>query len=130
MIEVIDTGIIPSKGPVNGTVRAGNMVFMAHVPKDPVTGTIVEGDIEVQTRRALANLKMAVEAAGGSLGHVAQLMIHLIDKDDAAGMNRVYREVMPTPYPSRATVVVKELLTPGMRIELLAWAVVPSSDNL
>ncbi|MBN8944767.1 MAG: RidA family protein, partial [Rhizobiales bacterium] len=83
MIDVIDTGIIPSKGPVNGTVKAGNMLFMAHVPNDPVTGTIVEGDIEVQTRRALANLRMAVEAAGGSLADVAQLLIHLIDKDDA-----------------------------------------------
>jgi enamine deaminase RidA (YjgF/YER057c/UK114 family) len=123
MIDVIDTGIVPSKGPVNGTVKAGNMLFMAHVPKDPVTGAIVAGDIEVQTRRALANLRMAVEAAGGSLADVAQLLIHLIDKDDAAGMNKVYREVMPTPYPSRATVVVKELLTPGMRIEILAWAV-------
>lgn len=123
MIDVIDTGIIPSKGPVNGTVRAGSMLFMAHVPKDPVTGAIVEGDIEVQTRRALANLRMAVEAAGGSLADVAQMLIHLIDRDDAAGMNKVYREVMPTPYPSRATVVVKELLTPGMRIEILAWAV-------
>ncbi|WP_338661502.1 RidA family protein [Pararoseomonas sp. SCSIO 73927] len=122
MFEAVETGIIRSKGPISGTVRKGGLVITAQVPKDPVTGTIVEGDIAVQTRRALENLRMAVEAAGGTLADVMLCQIYLTEASDAAGMNAVYREFFAEPYPCRATVVVKELLAPGMRIELIATA--------
>ena len=35
MFTVVETGLAPSKGPVNGTVRAGNVVYTAQVPRDP-----------------------------------------------------------------------------------------------
>ena len=123
MFDVVQTGIVPSKGPVNGTVRAGNMLFMAHTPKDPVSGDILQAGIEVQTRRTLDNLRMAVEAAGGTLRDVVQVKIFLVDAADAPGMNAVYRELMPEPFPCRATMVVKELLAAGMRIEIVSIAV-------
>jgi enamine deaminase RidA (YjgF/YER057c/UK114 family) len=124
MFEVVDTGIMPSKGPISGTVKRGPLVMTAQIPKDPITGAIVQGDIEVQTRRTLDNLRMAVEAAGGTLGDVMQVLIYLVDPADAAGMNRIYAEAFKAPYPNRATVVVKELLAPGMRIEIVATAYV------
>jgi enamine deaminase RidA (YjgF/YER057c/UK114 family) len=37
-------------------------------------------------------------------------------------MNEVYKEFFKEPYPSRATVVVKELMGPTMRVELIAHA--------
>lgn len=40
----------------------------------------------------------------------------------APAMNAVWREVFAGPYRCRATVVVKELLAPGMRIEFAATA--------
>ena len=41
-------------------------------------------------------------------------------------MNRVYAQYFTTqPYPVRATVVVKELLAKGLRIEITATAVLP-----
>lgn len=122
MFEAVETGIAKSKGPISGTVRKGSLILTAQIPKDPATGAIVPGDIEVQTRRTLANLKMAIEAAGGSLADVMLMQVFLIDPADAAGMNRVYAETFAEPYPCRATVVVKELLAPGMRIEIVAQA--------
>lgn len=122
MFEAVETGIAKSKGPISGTVRKGNLVLTAQIPKDPATGAVVPGDIEAQTRRTLANLKMAVEAAGGSLADVMLVQVFLIDPADAAGMNRIYAETFAEPYPCRATVVVKELLAPGMRIEIVAQA--------
>ncbi len=122
MFEVVDTGIAPSKGPISGTVRKGNLVLTAQIPKDLATGAIVPDDIEVQTRRTLDNMRIAVEAASGTLDDVMQVQIFLIDGADAAGMNRVYAEVFRAPFPNRATVVVKELLAPGMRVEMVATA--------
>ena len=124
MIEVIDTGIAPSSAPINDCVRAGDHVWIVVVAEDPKTGDIVEGDIEVQTRQALSNLQQAVRAAGGELTNLVQLQVFLTDRADARGMNRVYAEFFNTkPYPIRATVVVKELLAKGLRIEITATAV-------
>ncbi|GAB1575535.1 MULTISPECIES: RidA family protein [Bordetella] len=124
MIEVVDTGIAKSKGPISGAVVAAGsrILYTAQVPKNPATGEIVAGDIEAQARQALSNLKQTVEAAGGSMANVAQVLIYLVDGADAPVMNRVYAEFFTPPYPNRATVVVKELLAPGMRIEMVAHA--------
>jgi len=125
MIEVIDTGIAPSTHPINDCVRAGNHVWIVVIAEDPRTGAITDGGIEAQTRQALSNLRQAVTAAGGSLTDIVQVQVFLIDRDDAAGMNRVYAEFFNRkPHPIRATVVVKELLAKGLRIEITATAVV------
>lgn len=123
MFDPIDTGIAPPKGPVTATLRAGNMVYSAHIPKDPLTGAIVEGNIETQALQALRNLEQAMRAAGGSLANVVHMAIYLVDRADAGDMNAVYTEFFKPPYPCRATVVVKELLSPGVRIEFVATAV-------
>lgn len=130
MIEVIDTGIAPSSGPINDCVRAGDHVWMVVIAEDPATGAIIDGDIEAQTRQALQNLGQAVTAAGGALTDIVQVQIFLIDRDDAPGMNRVYAEFFNhKPYPIRATVVVKELLAKGLRVEITATAVVEKPNT-
>ncbi len=127
MIEVVETGIAKSKGPVSGAVigTGSRTVYLAVIPKDPQSGAIIDGDIEVQARQTFANMKQTVEAAGGTLEDIAQVLIYLIEGSDAASMNKVYGEFFSAPYPNRATVVVKELLAPGMRIEVVAHAVLP-----
>ena len=123
MFEVIDAGIARSRSPVNGTVKAGDRVFTTHVPKDPATAAIVEGSMDVQARRLFENLKMALEAAGGSLKDVVSVLIFLTDASEFEAMNAVYREYITEPYPTRATVVVKELIGGKARIEIQAQAV-------
>lgn len=123
MIERIETGIAPSSAPVNDAIRAGQQVWLVAIAEDPVSGDIVEGDIVVQTRRTIQNLDIAIRAAGGTLANIVQVQVFLIDKADSAGMNAVYAEFFKPPYPVRATVVVKELLAAGLRVEMLATAV-------
>lgn len=122
MFTVVNTGLAASKAPVNGTVRSGEIIYTAQVPRDPATGEMVGGDITQQMRRTLSNLKQAIEAGGGTLRDVAQVTIYLVHASDFAGMNEVYKEFFTEPYPSRATVVVKELMGPTMRVEIIAHA--------
>ncbi|UXN72506.1 Rid family hydrolase [Devosia sp. A8/3-2] len=124
MIERIDSGIVAGSSPVNDAIKAGNQVWLVAIAEDPVTGEIVAGGIEEQTRRTIQNLQMAVTAAGGTLANIVQVQVFLIDSADAKGMNSVYAEYFKQPYPVRATVVVKELLAKGLRVEMLATAVV------
>ena len=123
MIERIETGIAPSLAPVNDAIRAGQQVWLVAIAEDPVSGDIVDGDIVAQTRRTIQNLDIAIRAAGGTLANIVQVQVFLIDKADSKGMNAVYAEFFKPPYPVRATVVVKELLAAGLRVEMLATAI-------
>ena len=124
MIERIETGIAPSSAPINDAVRAGKHVWLVAIAEDPVTGDIVAGGIEAQARRCIQNLEIAIRAAGGTLANLTMVQIFLTDAADAPGMNAVYREFFTAqPYPVRATVVVKELLAKGLRIEITAQGV-------
>ena len=112
---------LQSNLPISNATRSGNHIFTSQVPRVPSTGEILsDGDIGKQARQTFENLKVVMESTGGSLGDVAQLTIFLTEAEDAAEMNRAYREYFTEPFPNRATVVVKALLVEGMRIELTA----------
>jgi len=126
MRQEINTGL-PSLGqPFSWAVSDGQMVYTSH---GPVTaeGKILQGDITAQTRLTLDNLRRALEAAGGSLDDVLQVQLYLLDVADMKPVDAVYADVFRPPYPSRSTAVVAALVAPGMRLELLATARVPSS---
>jgi len=90
-------------------------------------GRIDTGAIEAQTRLTLENLRTALEAAGGSLRDVAQVLIYLTDIADMPAVDAVYRDYFQAPYPNRSSVAVVALAVPGMRIELVAYACVGPS---
>ena len=66
MREIISTESAPAAiGPYSQAVRYDNLLFMSgQIPLDPESGEIVEGNIEVQTRKVLDNLKAILEAGG------------------------------------------------------------------
>jgi 2-iminobutanoate/2-iminopropanoate deaminase len=117
--QKIATGLAEAKGPVSTAVTSGGFLFTAQIAKD-AHGDIVPGDIRVQTRQVLENLRTTIAAAGGSLRDVAQVLVYLIDRADFDAMNEVYAGFFEAPYPARATVVVKELVAPGLRVEIVA----------
>ena len=123
MFEVVKTGLLPSTAPVNNTVRAGNVIYSVQVARDQTTGKTVEGGIEEQMRQTLKNLKQAIEAGGGTLKDVAQVIIYLVRKSDFDGMNKVYKEFFQQPYPSRATVIA-DLMGENALVEIVAHAYV------
>ena len=110
--------------PISPAVVAGNLFFATNVPVDLKTGSFVGGSVETQTRQVLANLEAFLKEAGGDLSNVVQITFYLLDSKDVQGMNKVYNEFFrEEPYPSRATLIVRELIGPaGMRIETTTQA--------
>ena len=53
--EVISTGNAPKAiGPYAQAIKVGEFVYISgQIPLDPKTGNVVEGDIRIQTRRAM-----------------------------------------------------------------------------
>lgn len=106
-------------GPYSQGIAIGGLVFASgQIPIDPETGRLVEGDIEVQTERALANAAAVLAAAGTHLGRVVKTSVFLIDMAEFPRMNAVYERHFPSyPRPARSTVQVAKLPA-GARIEI------------
>ncbi len=96
-------------GPYSQAIKANGMVFTSgQIPLDPASGTLVEGDIEVQTERVCQNLKAVLEASDSSLERVIKTTCFLADMQDFAAFNGVYARYF-TECPARSCVAVKTL---------------------
>jgi 2-iminobutanoate/2-iminopropanoate deaminase len=97
-------------GPYSQAIRAGSLLFVSgQIPLDPVTGSMIEGDIAAQTRRVFANLQAILEAAGGSFENVVRTTVYLADMNDFATVNEIYGTYFTAPAPARATVQAARL---------------------
>jgi 2-iminobutanoate/2-iminopropanoate deaminase len=81
--------------------------------------------IQGQTKRTLENIKRVFEAAGGKLEHATKCTVFLVDVADFGPMNEVYRTFFGPVPPARSTVVVKELVVKGAKIEIECLGVKP-----
>jgi 2-iminobutanoate/2-iminopropanoate deaminase len=100
------------------------MIFCSgQIAIDPATGTIVEGDVEAQTRQVLENLGAVLAAAGASFADVVKTTIFLQSMDDFARVNAIYGERFPQDPPARATVQAARLPR-DVSVEIDAIAIV------
>ncbi len=111
MREIIATEKAPKAvGPYSQAIRFANLVFISgQIPLDPKSGEMVGGDIEVQAKQVLENLKAIVEASGMGLENVLKCTCFLQDIEDFARFNSVYATYFADVLPARETVEVSRL---------------------
>jgi enamine deaminase RidA (YjgF/YER057c/UK114 family) len=89
---------------------------------------VAGGDVESQTRQALANVRAVVEAAGCAMRDVVRLQTFLVDAADVPGFMKARQEVFPEyfpdgRYPPNTLLVVARLVRPDLKVEIEAMAV-------
>jgi 2-iminobutanoate/2-iminopropanoate deaminase len=105
-------------GPYSQGIIADGFLFSAgQAALDPVTANLVEGGIEPETERVMANLTAVLDAAGASWGDVVKTTIFLVDIADFAVVNSIYGRFVTDPPPARSTVGVASL-PKGARVEI------------
>ena len=111
MRDVIATKDGPAAiGPYSQAIRANGFVFVSgQIALDPVTNTLVTGDVAFQTDRVLKNLAGILSAAGTALDKVVRTTVFLKNMGDFAAMNEVYSRHFHTAPPARSTVEVARL---------------------
>ena len=83
------------------------------------------GDATLQARKAMENIKLLLEEAGGEMGHICRVVVYLIDvryRED------VYREMgrwLKGVFPVSTGLVVSALARPEWLVEIEATAVIP-----
>ena len=122
--EVISTDKAPAAiGPYSQAVKINGMIFVSgQIAIDPGTGSIVDGNVQDQTRQVLNNVKAVLEAAGSSLDKVAKTTVYITDMDNFSKVNEIYAEFFIDQPPARACVEVSRL-PKGVSVEIEAVAI-------
>ncbi len=94
----------------------GWLYVSGQVPRDS-DGEIVSGNMTIQARATLNNLKGVLELAGYSLEDVIRVGVWIEDPRDFVEFNKVYAQYFSTDHaPARAT--VQAMLMADLRIEV------------
>lgn len=107
-----------------GIVTQQGFLFTAgQIALSPATGVVIEGDIKIQTRQVIQNLKAILEEGGSGLAQVVKTTVFLADMGEFASMNEVYGEYFKENPPARSTVEVARLPR-DVRVEIEAVAII------
>lgn len=112
MKQIFNTEKAPMPiGPYNQATIFNGMVFVSgQIPLHPVTGQLVTGDIETETRQVLDNVKAIVESAGSSMDKVLKASVFVKDINLFGRINAVYATYFEeATAPARELVQVAEL---------------------
>lgn len=111
MNTIISTPKAPAAiGPYSQAVLVNGMLFTSGViPIDPETNTLVEGEVTVQARQAIGNLKNLIEASGSSMDKVVKTTVFIKDMNDFGKINDIYKDFFTSDFPARSCVEVARL---------------------
>jgi len=121
-MKVISTVNAPQAiGPYSQAIAVNGIIYTSGQIALLPDGSLVDGDVTVQTHQVLKNLTAVLEEGGTSLNSVIKTTIFLADMDDFSKVNEVYAEYFGEHKPARSTVAVKTLpLNVSVEIECIA----------
>ena len=104
--KVIATDQAPKAiGPYSQAILVDGTLYLAgQIALDPSSGKLVEGGIEVQTRRVMQNLNAVLNAAVYQFDDVVQTQVFLSNLNHYKAMNSVYATYFDESPPARAVV--------------------------
>ena len=101
-------------------VRWGDLLFVSGVAPLDKELRLVSEDVVEQTRKVFLNMKEILDAAGATFADVLRVTVYLTDVRDRARINPVRKEFFGAARPASTLIGVKELVVPGMKVEIEA----------
>ncbi|MDO6472204.1 RidA family protein [Maribacter sp. 1_MG-2023] len=112
MKKIINTVNAPAPiGPYNqATLSNGTLYISGQIPLDPKSGELVSGDIKLETKQSMENLKAILTEAEMTFENVVKSSIFLSDMKQFTEVNEVYASYFNAETaPARETVEVANL---------------------
>lgn len=116
---VTDPLAATNTGSYSPALRVGQWVFVSGQGPLRPDGSIIDGDITVQTAATLANVRRLLEAAGARMDHVVKCSCYIAHMADFPAFDAAYRAAFAAPWPTRTTV---EAGLDGILVEIDAMA--------
>jgi 2-iminobutanoate/2-iminopropanoate deaminase len=112
-------------------VTGGTLVFISgQVALDKSGNVVGKDDFKAQIQQVFENLKVAVEAAGGSFNDVVKLNSYFLDLSHLSDFREVRDKYINVQNPPASTAIqVPRLFRPEFLVEIEAVAVVPAKSN-
>ena len=111
-------------GPYSQAVIHNDIIYVAgQGAVDPRTNEIKLGTIEEEAELGLENLRIILEEAGSSLDKVLTITVYLLDIEEYARFNEVYKKYFKKNRPAR-TCIQAGSLPFNTRVEITATAYV------
>ena len=112
MKQIINTENAPAPiGPYNQAILSnGTLYISGQIPINPKSGALVSGDIKLETKQSMENLKAILTEAEMTFEHVVKSSIFLSDMNQFTEVNEVYATYFNAETaPARETVEVANL---------------------
>lgn len=132
---IVTAGADPDEMPFSPAVSTGSSprtVYLSGVTAFPVLHKHPHDEDELQvpptmyeqTHLALDNLRVALEAAGGTVADIVKVVIYNIRIGEQDEVNRAYQEFFGSHRPARSHIGVSALVGEGLLIEIEAVAAI------
>lgn len=120
---LIPDGLGRPSSPLVPGVKAGNTIYVSgQLPLGRDGRLVGPGDVAVQTRQVLENVRTIVELGGGKVTDIVKVNVYLPNMAHFERMNGAYVQFFGEHRPARATVEAR-LAGPDFLVEIEAIAV-------
>ncbi len=107
-------------------VRHNNLLFLAGQVSADADGNVVgEGDMKVQVRQVLENMKKVLASQGADFSNVVKVTIYTTDIDAYLQTGDVRRAYWTGIAPASTLVQIERLARPAFLVEIEATAIAP-----
>ena len=122
MSNSIERFATPLPVPFSRAVRAGGFIFLSGQLAMQADGSIVAGDVQLQTKFVLERIAATLQELGSGMADVVKATVWLADLGDFAAFNEEYRKHFSAGLPTRSTVEAKLYKGALVEIEVQALA--------
>lgn len=113
----------PATSPFSPAILIKDTLYVSgQLPINPESGQIEGKTMSEQTEREIKNIEILLIKAGMELSDVVQATVYIMDFNEFAEFNIVFRKYFPRNPPTRATVQVAKLAMDA-KIEISVMAV-------
>ncbi len=99
--------------------EGNRLLFISGMTARDKEGKVVgRGDIKLQTRQVLENIKSVLEEAGATFDHIVKVTVYITDMSLLKEIHEVRAEYFKKDYPASTMVQVSGLVSEDLLIEI------------